>query len=217
MDLNNYMYLDYIGRTGVPIVLSTGMGQMEEIRRAVDTIENTGNTNICILHCISIYPPEISTIRLKNIIGLQKEFPDYPIGFSDHSIGLEMTTAAIALGACMIEKHLTLDKKKVGMDNQIASTPEEMAQLVRSCQNVHVALGDPERIVLDAEMAQRRKMRRSIVAVKDLKAGTKLTVELLDAKRPGTGLSPDKIDELIGKVLVRDVEGDRLLTQADIS
>ena len=132
MDLNNYPYLDYIARSGTPIVLSTGMGELEEIQKAVETIEKTGNKNICILHCISIYPPEMSTIRLNNILGLRENFPDYSIGFSDHSIGTEMASAAVALGACMIEKHFTLDKTKIGMDNQMASEPEEMALLVRN-------------------------------------------------------------------------------------
>ena len=217
MDLNNYFFLDYIGRSGSPIVLSTGMGELKEIHRAVETIEETGNKNICILHCVSIYPSEASTIRLRNIPGLREEFPDYPIGFSDHSFGTEMATAAVALGACMIEKHLTLDRTKIGMDNQMAIEPEEMALLVRNCHNVQIALGDTRRIVLPAEMEQRKKMRRSIVTSKDLKAGTKLTADDFDFKRPGTGLPPKKISELIGKTLLRDIEGSTPITEADIS
>jgi sialic acid synthase SpsE len=217
MDLNNYSYLGYIARTGVPIVLSTGMSEMEEIHKAVETIEMEENNNICLLHCISIYPPETSTIRLKNILGLREEFPNYPIGFSDHSIGAEMATAAVALGACMVEKHFTLDKTKIGMDNQMASEPDEMQLLVRNCHNVQIALGDFERIVLPAEIEQRKTMRRSIIATKDLKAGTKLTANDLDVKRPGTGLPPDKINELVGKTLLRDIESDMLLREDDIS
>ena len=217
MDLNNYIFLDYIARTGAPIILSTGMAELIEIHRAVDTIKKAGNKDICLLHCISIYPPKTSTIQLKNISGLREEFPDLLIGFSDHSIGTEMSTAAVALGACIIEKHFTLDKTKIGFDNQMASEPEEMALLVRSCHNVQIALGDTRRIVFPTEMDQRKKMRRSIVAVKDMKAGTKLTMDDLDVKRPGTGLPPDKISELTGKTLLRDIEGDRLITEADIS
>lgn len=217
MDLVNYPFLEYIASCGVPIILSTGMGTMEEVRKAVATIEKTGNQNICLLHCISIYPPELSTIRLNNILGLRKEFPNYPVGFSDHSIGTEMAAAAVALGAAMIEKHLTLDRTKIGMDNQMATEPEEMAQLVRNCQNVHLALGDTERIVLPAEMEQRKKMRRSIIATRDLPAGTKLTKNDLGAKRPGTGLPPEKINELVGKVLIRDVKADSLIFDSDFS
>ena len=217
MDLNNYIFLDYIARTGAPIILSTGMAELDEIHMAVETIKKAGNKDICLLHCISIYPPETTTIQLKNISGLRDEFPDLLIGFSDHSIGTEMSIAAVALGACVIEKHFTLDKTKIGFDNQMASEPEEMALLVRSCHNVQIALGDTRRIVFPSEMEQRKKMRRSIVVVKDMKAGTKLTVDDLDVKRPGTGLPPDKISELIGKTLRRDIEGDSLITEADIS
>lgn len=217
MDLNNYPFLEYIARTSAPIVLSTGMGELEEIHKAVETIEKAGNNSICLLHCISIYPSQTSTIRLKNILGLRKEFSNYPIGYSDHSIGTEIASAAVALGACMIEKHFTLDRSKIGMDNQMASEPEEMAQLVRNCQNVQIAMGDTRRIVLPAEIEMREKMRRSIIAAKDLKAGKKLTADDLDAKRPGTGLAPDKMSELIGKTLLRDIEGNTLITDADIS
>jgi N-acetylneuraminate synthase len=190
---------------------------MEEVRKAVTTLEKAGNRSMCLLHCISIYPPELSTIHLNNILGLRKEFPNYPVGFSDHSIGTEMAAAAVALGAAMIEKHLTLDRAKIGMDNQMATEPAEMAQLVRNCQNVHIALGDTERIVLPAEMDQRKKMRRSVIATRDLPAGTKLTKTDLGAKRPGTGLPPEKINELVGKVLIRDVKADTLIFDSDFS
>ena len=169
------------------------------------------------MHCISIYPPETSTIRLKNIVGLSEEFPDYLIGYSDHSIGSEIPSAAIALGACVIEKHFTLDKSRIGMDNQMASEPDEMAQLVKNCKSVHLALGDTERIVLPAEQEMRLKMRRSIIASKDLKAGTKISENDLDAKRPGTGMPPEKINTLIGKTLNQDIEGNALIAETDIS
>ena len=217
MDLNNYPFLEYIARSGAPIVLSTGMGEIEEIHKAVETIEKAGNKNICILHCISIYPPETSTLQLKNISGLRDEFPEYLVGYSDHSTGTEMASAAVALGACIIEKHFTLDKTKIGMDNQMASEPEEMALLVQNCHNVQIALGDTRRIVLPAEIEQRKKMRRSIVTIKDLKAGTKLTADDLDVKRPGTGLPPEKITELVGKTLLRDIERNTLIIDADLS
>jgi N-acetylneuraminate synthase len=217
MELNNYMFLDYIARTGVPIILSTGMGEMDEIRKAVKTIENAGNRRLCILHCISIYPPEISTIRLKNILGLQNEFPSYPVGFSDHSIGIEMVIAAVALGATVIEKHFTLDKSKIGMDNQIACEPGEMTQLVQNCHKVFTALGDPVRIVLPAEMQQRAKLRRSVIAARDLKAGAVLTLADFDVKRPGSGFPPEKVSELVGKRTARDIQADCLISESDIS
>ena len=217
MDLNNYPFLEYIAKTGAPIVLSTGMSELNEIRKAVETIENAGNMNLCILHCVSIYPPELSTIRLKNILGLQQEFPNYLIGYSDHSLGTEIAPAAVALGACVIEKHFTLDKSRIGMDNQMASEPGEMSVMVTNCHNVHLALGSNERIVLPAELEMSKKMRRSIIVTKDLKCGDVLTIRDLDSKRPGTGFSPEKINELIGKTLVKDIVRGTMLLESHIS
>lgn len=215
MDLNNYPFIEYIAQTGVPIVLATGMGDSSEVQRAVETIENTGNKNLCILHCISIYPPEISTIHLNNILGLREEFPKYPIGFSDHSLGIEMDIAATALGTSLIEKHFTLDNKKIGMDNQIALEPDVMTQMVRNCLDVHNALGSKQRVVLVAELEQRNKMRRSIVTTRDLKAGEVIRNSDLDVKRPGTGIPPEMITALVGKVVIRDIEKDELINDSD--
>ena len=216
MDLTNLPFLEYIAKSGTPIVLSTGMGEMDEIVKAVKTIHKAGNQNVCLLHCTSIYPPEVSTIRLKNILGLREHFPDCAIGYSDHSIGIEIASAAVALGACMIEKHFTLDNSKIGIDNQMATEPGEMAKLVKNCHNVQHALGSEERIVFRAEIEQRQNMRRSIVATRDLFTGDMVKPEDLDVKRPGTGLPPEKMDHLVGKILKRDVVGDTLITEADI-
>ena len=217
MDLNNLHYLEFIARTGSPIVLSTGMGSIEEVRTAVRTIVNSGNNKICLLHCISIYPPKISTIRLNNILGLRDEFQDFPIGFSDHSLGIEIAPAAVALGAALIEKHLTLDNSKIGMDNQMAIEPPEMKRLVRNCRNVCEAMGGKDRIVNNEELEQRSRMRRSIIASRDLTAGTVLKLDDLDVKRPGTGLSPDKMRALVGKVINKDIAEDYMLLDSDIS
>jgi len=216
MDLNNYPYIEYIAQTNVPIVLATGMGDSSEVQRAIDTIENTGNKNVCILHCISIYPPEISTIRLNNILGLREEFPKYPIGFSDHSLGIEMDIAATALGTALIEKHFTLDNKKIGMDNQIAIEPDVMTQMIQNCLNVHQALGNKQRIVLAAELEQRKKMRRSIVASRDLKAGEVIRISDLDVKRPGTGIPPELISKIGGRVVSHDIGVDTLISESDL-
>jgi sialic acid synthase SpsE len=216
MDLNNHIFLEYIGNKGVPIILSTGMGDIEEIRGAIKVLESTGNKDVCILHCISIYPPELSTIRLNNIIGLREEFPNYPIGFSDHSIGIEVPIASIALGSCLIEKHFTLDKSKIGMDNQVATEPAEMKQLVDSCQNIQIALGSTKRVVLEKELEKRKEMRRSVVTRRDLKVGEIISLSDLDVKRPGIGVSADKIFELVGKKVLRDIENDTLIFEDDL-
>lgn len=211
MDLNNYNYLRYIAKKKAPIVLSTGMSTIEEVKNAVHAIEEVGNNQICLLHCISIYPPELKTIHLHNILGLREEFPQYPIGFSDHSHGIEMAVAATALGVALIEKHLTLDRTKIGMDNQMATEPDEMKQMVQCCLNTQIAMGNRERVVREAELEQIKKMRRSVIVTTDLPAGHILTIEDLDAKRPGTGIAADKIDELVGKTLLINKEADTLL------
>ena len=216
MDLNNHKFLDYMGRKGIPLILSTGMGDIFEIREAIKVIEKTGNKDVCILHCISIYPPEISTIQLNNIIGLRDEFPQYPIGFSDHSIGIEIPAAAVALGACLIEKHFTLDNSKIGMDNQVATEPGEMKKLVENCHNVQAALGSYERIVLPAELEKRKEMRRSLVSTRDLKIGDTILITDLDLKRPGTGIPADLLSSIIGKTVKNDIAKDILISIEDL-
>ena len=215
MELNNYEFIEYIAKTGFPIVLSTGMGDMEEIKKAIRVIEKTGNKNLCLLHCISIYPAYPDTINLNNIVMLRNEFPDYPIGFSDHSIGTELASAAIALGACLIEKHLTLDKTKIGMDNQMATEPNEMKRLVESCHNVHKAMGSYERVVSITEIEQRTKMRRSLIYKRDMLTGEVIGAEDIDAKRPGTGIPPTEKATIIGKTLLSDVKADTLVQKED--
>lgn len=217
MDINNYEYLQYIAKKNVPIVLSTGMAEMDEIKKAVSTIEEAGNNKIILLHCISIYPAEPSTIHLNNILGLREAFPNYPIGFSDHTLGTEISAAATALGAAVIEKHFTLDKGKMGMDNNMAIEPDEMAKLVKDCNNVHAAMGLKERVVSEAEYEQRKKMRRSVVAEKNLTAGTVLSKEDLNVKRPGDGFPPEKIETLIGRTLKNDIKADTMLQESDLS
>lgn len=216
MDVNNYPYIEYIAKSGVPIVLATGMADFAEIKKAVETVESTKNKNLCLLHCVSIYPAEASIIRLRNMTGLKKNFPEYAVGYSDHSIGTEIAAAAIGLGASMVEKHFTLDKKKIGMDNQMATEPEEFELLVNQCQNVFRALGSEERLIGEEEYKQREKMRRSIIVTRDIKKGERLDEKDLDAKRPGGGIEPGKIKSLIGKRLLTDKEKDTIILMEEL-
>ncbi|MGF0537429.1 N-acetylneuraminate synthase family protein [Agrobacterium sp. ES01] len=216
MELNNLPYLAYLATLDVPLVLSTGMGTLDEIITAVRTIETAGNTDIIILHCTSVYPAPPEAIRLNNILGLRAEFPAYPIGYSDHSMGSEIPAASIALGACVIEKHFTLDSSRIGMDNQMATEPEDMKRMIDACNTVHRALGGAGRILDETERAQIPKMRRSIVTAKALPAGHMLTSYDLDAKRPGIGLAPDKVDLLIGRRLKKSVDQGDVLSVDDV-
>lgn len=206
MELDNLPYLTELGNLGVPLVISTGMGTNLEIIRAINTIKGTGNQNIVILHCTSVYPSAPGIIRLQNIIGLRSEFPQYPIGYSDHSIGIEIPAASIALGACLIEKHFTLDSKRIGMDNQMATEPNVMTEMVRACHNVHEAIGGAARLLTDKEQDQIPKMRRSMVSVQDLPVATVLELQHIEFKRPGTGISPAHYQQYIGRTVRVPIE-----------
>lgn len=212
MELNNLPYLTQLGNLGVPLILSTGMGTLEEIVEAVRTIEATGNRQLIILHCTSVYPASPEIIRLQNIVGLRSEFPQYPIGYSDHSIGIEIPAASVALGACLIEKHFTLDSTRIGMDNQMATEPEEMEAMIRACCRVHEAMGGTGRLLGAEELGQVSKMRRSIVTKQSLKAGHILTEGDLEARRPGTGVAPMYLEAVLGKKLNQDIDAETVLT-----
>lgn len=216
MDLNNYPFLEYIASKQTPIVLSTGMADLEEIRKAVKTIFNAGNRQVCLLHCVAEYPPELESINLNNIYLLRSEFPECPIGLSDHSAGVEISTAAVALGVCMIEKHFTLDKKARGWDNEMAMEPDEMKQLVNNSKNVFTAMGSHERIIGSGEMEQRRRIRRSVVATRNIAAGSVLKEDDLDCKRPGTGIPPEKMKSLIGRKILRNITADEMIMESDL-
>lgn len=209
MDINNLPFLRHIAEKGIPIILSTGMASVKEIETAVREIENVGNQNICILHCVSIYPVEPRNVNLRNMIMLKEKFPDYAVGYSDHTLGSETACAASALGAAVIEKHFTLDNKKIGWDNQMAAEPNEMEKLVRGCHIVHSALGSYERSVSQDELEQRKKMRRSLVAAVDMAKGHVIKQEDIMAKRPGDGIPVDRYKTVIGHTLARDIQKDQ--------
>ena len=217
MELNNLPYLTQLGELAVPLVLSTGMGTLEEIVQAVRAIEATGNKNLVILHCTSVYPAAPEVIRLQNIVGLRSEFPKYPIGYSDHSIGLAIPSASIALGACLVEKHFTLDSTRIGMDNQMATEPKQMEEMVQACLSVHHALGGTGRILGEDEKTQVTLMRRSMIARVNLRCGDILADADIEFKRPGKGISPSAYSHCIGQKLVRDIDAGSPIFNEDLS
>lgn len=210
MDINNIPFLKYVAKTMKPIVVSTGMSTLSEIETAIRTIKNEGNKNIVLLHCISIYPPKDEDIHLRNITMLQQAF-DLPIGFSDHSFGASIPLASVALGACIIEKHFTLDKDMPGWDHDISANPEEMKVICKDSKKINAALGNLYRSVSDDEEQKKAKFRRSIVASKQLKKGTILTENDLVYKRPGTGIPPNEYQFLLGRILKDDIGRDKLI------
>ena len=216
MDINHLPLLEYVASKGRPVLLSTGMATLGEIERALTVLRYGGSGPVALLHCVSIYPPDYETINLRNIINLQHTF-DIPVGFSDHTLGTAIPLAAIACGACIIEKHFTLDKKMDGWDHAISADPPEMEVIVREGRNVFAALGSMLRTVSEAEIEKRKKFRRRLVMKRAMKKGEKLRLEDIDFKRPGTGIHPDELDYVVGRSLARDVAPDDEIEWSDLS
>ena len=210
MDVVHPDLLRYVARKQRPVLISTGMATLGEVEKAVDAVRSEGNAQIVLLHCVSIYPPEYDTIHLRNIETLQRAF-DCPVGFSDHTLGTAIPLAAIAIGACLIEKHFTLDQDMAGWDHAISANPDQMRTIVREGKNVFTALGSGRRFVSEAEMEKRKKFRRSLVARHALNRGQVLTKNDFDAKRPGTGVAPDEIQYVTGRTLTCDLAVDQVL------
>jgi len=213
MDLNNYPFLEYIAKKGKPVVLSTGLSDLYEIDQAVRTIENAGNTQVIILHCVSIYPPDDSQVNLNNIDSLQRLYP-YPIGFSDHTLGVSIPIASTVKGAVLIEKHFTLDKEMEGWDHKVSANPGELKEIVQEVGRVHRALGS-YRISSVEDEDRKQEFRRSIVTTRELKAGEKIEVSDLDYKRPGVGMPPGYSDFVVGRTVKRDLSFDHILVMDD--
>ena len=213
MDLNNFPLLKYVAEKDKPILLSTGLSNLAEIDLAVRTIEETGNKQIVILHCVSLYPPEDIQVNLRNMDTLSQAY-SYPVGFSDHTLGTCIPLAALARGACVIEKHFTLDKEMEGWDHKVSATPSEMKTLVNDAQRIFNALGTGrvERVESEERIGA---FRRSIVASKEIGEGDIITSEMIDCKRPGTGLPPAAIKYIIGKKSKRAIAFDEIINIED--
>ena len=211
MDLNFDILIKEVGYTGLPTVLSTGLSDLEEIKHAVKTFENTKNHNLVILHCKSVYPPSEDKIDLNNIDLLKKEFK-YPIGFSDHTVGIDIPLAAFSKGISVYEKHFTLDKTMDGWDHATSADPTDMFNIVNSAKLISKALGSSKRVVYPEELEMRKAFRRSIVAKTMIPAGTKISLDMLDFKRPGTGLSPNFYKKLLGQVVLEDILEDEIIS-----
>ncbi len=216
MELNNPKFLRYIGKKHIPVILSTGMSEMNEIEQAVDVLHDAGIDQMVILHCVSIYPAILTSVNLNNILGLRERFGMHPIGFSDHTQGDAAAIAAVALGAGVIEKHLTLDRSRIGMDNSMATEPPEFESMVSKCRDIWAAMGSKERTLSQQEIEQRKNMKRSIVSIRDIAAGEIIKDSDLYAKRPGTGIAPNEIHRVIGHRALVDIPADTVILPENI-
>ena len=210
-EVTNHLLLAHVARKRKPIILSTGMSRLGEVENALRVLDAEGNTDIVLLHTVSNYPASPEDVNLRAMQTLAQAFST-PVGYSDHTLGIEVCLAAVALGACVIEKHLTLDRNLPGPDHAASAEPDELAALVRSLRVVEGALGDGRKRPRPSEQDVASVARRSIVVCRDVRSGTKLTKEDLALRRPGTGLPPSLLDFVIGRTLRVDVPAGALLT-----
>lgn len=209
-EVTNLPYLEKIAKLHKPVIMSTGMCEMEEIGAAVEILKNNGAGEITILHCNTEYPTPIEDANVRAMLDIQKTFGT-KVGLSDHTLGPEADIAAVALGATVIEKHFTLDRNMEGPDHHASMEPQELKAMINSIRRTELALGDGVKRVTRSEGKNKDIARKSIVAKRRIKAGETFTAENLTVKRPGNGISPMKWYEVLGKTAKRDFEYDELI------
>jgi N-acetylneuraminate synthase/N,N'-diacetyllegionaminate synthase len=210
-EITNFPLLQYIARKKKPVILSTGMSTLGEIADALDVIKAGGTGEIILLHCVSCYPARIQDTNLRVMETLRNAFK-LPVGLSDHSPGVTIPVAAAALGACVIEKHFTLDKKLPGPDHKASLEPEELKAMVRAIRDVAGAMGSGKKRLTAEEKENKKAARRSIVAGRDIPAGTIITEAMLAIKRPGTGIEPKRLATIIGRKTKENIRRDELIS-----
>ena len=209
-EVTNLPYLEAIARTKRKVVMSTGMCDMNEIQDAIEVLEKNGTTDITLLHCNTQYPTPYEHVNLSAMNSI-KDALHKEVGYSDHTQGIEVPIAAVAMGATVIEKHFTLDKNMEGPDHKASLNPSELQQMVVAIRNIEQAIGNGLKEPSSSEMANKGVARKSIVASRNIKQGEVFSEENLTTKRPGTGISPMKWYEVIGKVAVRDFSEDEII------
>lgn len=212
-ELTNTPFLRYIAQMKKPVILSTGMGYLSEVEYAIQTLLDAGLSisDISVLHATTDYPTAPQDVNLQAMCTLASAFPGINIGYSDHTLGIEIPIAAVALGAKIIEKHFTLDKTMNGPDHKASLDPQELKEMVTAIRNIELSLGNGWKIPTEAELINRKIVRKSIVANQFIAKGTIITPFMLAIKRPGDGISPTRWDEVIGSAAQRDYrEGDRI-------
>ena len=209
--ITNLPLLAHVGRFGRPVILSTGMADLAEVGAAVDELEAAGNEQIVILHCVSAYPAPPAEANLRAMATMEAEFHK-PVGFSDHTLGVEVAFAAVALGACMIEKHLTLDRSSPGPDHAASLEPSEFRDFVLGIRSIESALGDGRKVPVPSELETAAVARKSLVAACSVAAGTMITDEMIALSRPGTGLPPGARGLIVGRVARVDINEGTLLS-----
>jgi N,N'-diacetyllegionaminate synthase len=211
-EITNLPYLRHIGRISKTVILSTGMANMGEIEAAIDALEQAGplRSNITVLHCTTEYPTPMNEVNLRAMQSIAQAF-GVAVGYSDHTNGIEVAIAAVAMGATVIEKHFTMDRNLAGPDHKASLEPTELKAMVTAIRNIEIALGDGIKRLTPSEANNKPVARKSLVAKCEIKLGEVFTADNVTSKRPGSGISPMRWDHVIGRIASRDFLADELI------
>ena len=218
-DLTNPRFLRYAASKKLPIILSTGMGDLPEIDEAMKTLREAGAGEVCLLHCVSWYPCPVEIANLRAMETLRNRYGTVHVGYSDHSLSAALPPAAVAMGASVIEKHFTLDNTAFGPDHKASLMPDDLKEMVRLIRDVEKGLGsgaNGPNDIDDIELGQRRVHRRSVVTARPISKGEAFTADNLDLRRPGTGIEPRQLDAILDRTAACDIAGEVLLRPDDI-
>lgn len=209
-EITNFPYLRKIGQTGMPVIMSTGMSTLEEVGDAIRVLREYGSDEISLLHCTTEYPAPLDSVNLKAMQTMAEAF-NLPVGYSDHTSGIEVSVAAVAMGAVIIEKHFTLDRNMEGPDHKASLEPDELKAMVQSIRDVEMAMGTGEKGLSYSELKNVSVVRKSIVAKRAIRKGMLFSEDNLSVKRPGTGVNPMQWNKVIGLCAKRDYEEDEMI------
>ena len=214
-NLNDLLLLEAIGQTHLPAILSTGMSELNEVDKALVILRESGSEHLAVLHCVSLYPTQLEQSNL-NAVKTLAEHTHLPAGFSDHTEEFITGALAVAAGAVILEKHFTLDKKMEGPDHRMSLVPEELTEYIRLARRAEQACGDGQKKPLIAEEKMKKTVRMSVVTATFIKAGTKITPEMITIKRPGTGIPAEQIGIVINATATCDIEPGHIINPSDI-
>ncbi|MEH6456404.1 MAG: N-acetylneuraminate synthase [Cocleimonas sp.] len=212
-ELTNTPFLRHIASFNKPIILSTGMGYLSEVEHAISTLTNSGVllSDLTILHATTDYPTASADVNLNAMNNMKNAFPGIKVGYSDHTLGIEVPIAAVAMGATVIEKHFTLDKMMLGPDHKASLEPDELKEMVRSIRSIELAFGNGWKVPTKTEFDNRSIVRKSIIAGCDISEGELITKDKLEIKRPGTGISPTRWDETVNSLAKKSYKAGELI------
>lgn len=210
-DLTNSPFLEKVAKKKKPIILSTGMATLSEVKEAVNTIKKAGNNKIILLHCTTNYPCPLEEVNLKAMLTLKNEF-NLPVGYSDHTLGILVPIIAITMGAQVIEKHFTLDKNLQGPDHKASLEPDELKEMVKKIREAEKALGEGVKKPTKSEEKIKKIARKSIIAKVDIPKGIKITKNMIIIKRPGKGIEPKYLSRVVGRIAKKNIRKDELIT-----